>query len=81
MDFAVVKFTDGVQKVAAVSLIRHIESKKPFRPVASRDTKGDFEVKWQASDIHADGFWPAEVLLIAGKFTTKNISLTIPNLE
>lgn len=68
---SVVKFKDGVIKIAHNSLIRLKESKKPFLPVSFEDLPdGPVEVKWQRSmclgEFKSDGYFEATVLIIAG---------------
>lgn len=67
--FLIVKFLDdGVRRVLTS------EDIKDFNPRHSKEfnDEQEYQAKWQKSDIHSDGFWPAKILCMAGKIVVKN---------
>lgn len=70
---SVIRFADEkLGRIAPTESIRH-PNKKKFAPVSAMDLPdGLMDVKWQKSlangDFYSDGYYPAEILAIAGKY-------------
>jgi len=69
----VIRFADeNVGRIAPTNLIKYKD--KPFLPATVKDLPEDkVQVKWQQStygSFSSDGYFPAEVLAIAGEFAS-----------